>query len=513
MAACVSTGPIGAPATLPLPRRQTTRRRCLVLGLLAAFASPVATQGQDWSQWRGTRHGYSVAPRPLRPSLPPEGLRPLWINLDEQNQLKNAGWSSPIVAGDSVYLSTHTKRRRPSARLEASKYPYLPPEQRTGMSDPEYAEYERKRREEQESRSQSFVFEEHVICYDAETGVQRWSQTFPSVYTRFLQSSTPAVAEDRLLMHAAGRLARCLDRHTGKLLWETRLPGEFRDEFYPSSFCLWGKRAFVICNELFALDTERGEILWRSGPDTAGDSHSSPVVWETPQRTFVLANLNRNQTDCFDARTGQHCWEVPSGSGHSTPVIQGNLLLTYGPSRKSGLRCYELKAEGPELRWMFRSLSDPGSSPVVAADRCFVQGGRRLAAVDLSTGRSVWTTNLSIARPRYTSLIAIGEQVYYGYDGLLCFSSTASEFQPLYDAKIDATGLLAETRQFRAWLDMDNLERTAEGQREAEQIWRDKFDRAGPLPCSTPAASSGKLYVRLKNGIACYNLELPGTAE
>ena len=76
---------------------------------------------------------------------------------------------------------------------------------------------------------------------------------------------------------------------------------------------------------------------------------------------------------------------------------------------------------------------------------------------------------------------------------------------PFMQAKINRDGVLANESDFRNTLGIDELEKTAEGQIEAEVILRKEFSN-GPLVCTTPAISDGFMFVRLKRGIACYDL-------
>jgi len=55
-------------------------------------------------------------------------------------------------------------------------------------------------------------------------------------------------------------------------------------------------------------------------------------------------------------------------------------------------------------------------------------------------------------------------------------------------------------------LNMDELERTAEGQQQALKVWQENIGRHGPLDCASPAIADGMLYVRLKSKLACYDL-------
>jgi hypothetical protein len=55
-------------------------------------------------------------------------------------------------------------------------------------------------------------------------------------------------------------------------------------------------------------------------------------------------------------------------------------------------------------------------------------------------------------------------------------------------------------------LSIDELERTPEGQKEAEQLWRTAFSRNRSLACSSPALADGKLYLRTQTGLICFGL-------
>ena len=241
--------------------------------------------------------------------------------------------------------------------------------------------------------------------------------------------------------------------------------------------------------------------------------HSSPAIYDAGDRKLVLVNAPGGETICVDMRDGKHLWSVDSQAGHSTPLVVGDLLLTYGSSRKGGLRCFKLSPKGAEHQWTYQRVADSGSCPVVVDGHVYVQGERRLACVDLETGVDQWMTDLDISRPRYTSLVAADGKVVYAFDGVLCFAADPEEFKQLMNAKIDANGLLAEEAAFRKQLKMDELEKTAEGQKQAERIWRDKFNNAGTLACSSPAIADGRLYLRLQNGVVCYDLRVEATAQ
>jgi hypothetical protein len=77
----------------------------------------------------------------------------------------------------------------------------------------------------------------------------------------------------------------------------------------------------------------------------------------------------------------------------------------------------------------------------------------------------------------------------------------ADKFQPIYDAEIDSTGSLIAAEDLRKKLQLDQLESGA-----AEKTWQQQAIQSGPLACSTPAFSDGRLVIRLRNALVCYDL-------
>ena len=45
-----------------------------------------------------------------------------------------------------------------------------------------------------------------------------------------------------------------------------------------------------------------------------------------------------------------------------------------------------------------------------------------------------------------------------------------------------------------------------DGQEISEKLWQQKAIKSGPLACSTPAVSDGRIVLRLRNAVACYDL-------
>lgn len=472
--------------------------------LAACLLLAGSVHAADWNQWRGAnRDGVDHNSPALIKELPAEGLKPLWIS-EPIPSARSGGWGSPVIANDVVYLFAHIKEKVGEAPKK--KYPYLSPEKRVGMTQAEYAEYERKRRDEDELIAKAYAFREVVYAISSKTGKTIWTNKSESVYTRFPQSGSPIVLDGRLYFLGAGRHARCIDAKTGDNIWKTPLPGEFRDEFYQASIAIADGVALVMATTLFGLDCESGDIIWEGDENATKGSHSSPVVWTHQDKNFGIVNTNGGNTICFVPKTGEILWTAKTESGRATPIIVGDRLITYGSSRKQGMRCFEMSPSGATEHWKFQGTADKGSSPVVFNGNVFVQGEKRLACVSLEDGTPQWQTTLDLAKPQYTSLIAAGGRVFYAYKGLLVFEATGDEFKPLIDAKMDESKLLGTEKLFRKKLGLDEIEKEDNGLEKAMRLYQKAIGKHGPLECATPAISDGKIYMRLKDSVACYDL-------
>lgn len=480
--------------------------RLLVLGQVACGLAilSVTASGEDWNQWRGpTRTGALSSSPPLISELPAAGLRPLWVSEPIQGA-RQGGWGSPVVAGDGVFLFAHEREK--VKELPPPKYPYLAEDKRGGMSAAEWAEYERHRRDEDQERSKAFAFREHVYRFDANTGKVVWHHRSDSVYTRFPQSGSPTVADGCLYVLGAGRNLYCLDAASGVELWSRRLPGDFRDEYFQSSVLVEGDVAVVVVGHPFGIHARTGELLWESDPRQLVGTHSSPVIWHSQSSPRVIINLAGGKTACLELTTGRELWRVQSECGLATPIVIGDRLLTYGNSRQKGLRCFRLTETGAEELWRFHGTQDKGGSPVVMGEFVYVQGERRLACVNLESGRAEWSANLDLATPQYTSLIAADGKVFYAYDGLTGFHATPDGFEPFLQARFNKDGLMASDETHRRLLNLDEIESQPNGQEQALRIMEREVNRHGPLKCSTPAIAEGRLYIRGANTLLCYDL-------
>ena len=495
-------------------RLSVFNRTFLMNGVVAAVMLHSGAFAGDWSQWRGSnRNGVDSDSPTLIRKLPAEGQPAAWISPTIRSG-GNGGWGSPAVTGGRVYLFVHTREPKPGLKLPDPRYPALSDEKKKEFGEKALQEYERHRHlEERERRRISHDVVETVYCFDADTGEGLWTNDRPSQFTEFSHSGTPAVVDGRLYILGAGGVARAIDAVNGRDLWQTQLPGDFTESYHMSSFAVAEGVAAVLAGHLFGLDAETGAVRWQGEPQRTSGSHSSPVVWDSPEGPLFIINVAGQDTTCVVPRDGREVWRVKSEAELSTPVVVGSKLLTLGNSRKKGLRCFQMNSEGAELLWTFTGVADKGSSPVVVGDSVFVQGEQRLACVDLQTGKANWQHELDLQNPQYTSLAAADGKIFYTYGCVLCFAADSSEFKPLFDGRIDRDGRLAEIATFQKLAGLDQAGADANQREQAERKLQQRLNGQGPLECASPALDDGRLYVRLPRGVACFDLRAASAGQ
>ena len=420
---------------------------------------------------------------------------PLWKSETFKSGF-DGGWSCPIVADGNVYLFSHYRNQIEGTKIPKREFPYLSPDKRGHLTPAEYQDYEVNRRNEDEAASEFYEYTERIFAFDADSGETKWTNEKKSTFTRFLQSSTPTYENHRLYVIGAPRTVRCIDTRTSKSLWETRLPGDFRDEFFMSSPSINGDVLAVFANELYGLDKNTGEILWTK--TEYKNTHSSASAF----KNCFIVNAGDNQTRCIDAKTGDERWAVQTYAKLSTPIIRDNLLITYGASRKGGVRAYQISPEAGKELWVNTESADQGCSPVLAGDHLYVMGERQLSCINLKTGERTWKEMLQVAKPRYTSIVAMDNKLFYPWEGLLAFHADPTAFSPIFVGKMDQAGLLDSREAHWKRLGFDEAPDPAK----AREQFRKKVESQGPVNCTNAAISDGRIFLRRKDHVICYDL-------
>jgi outer membrane protein assembly factor BamB len=296
-----------------------------------------------------------------------------------------------------------------------------------------------------------------VLCLDAATGATVWKHAVEGRATDFGSSSTPCLAGGRCYVSAA-KGVYCLDAATGAELW--RAATQANDN--SSSFLVLDGIAIVQAGEMYGFDAATGALRWKQ-PTIKGNSPSASY-WQHGGKTYLITTGAPNLS-CVDPQTGAVLWTTPNNTVASATVA-GDVAVVCNTPAKTGLSAYRLSLTGAELLWSVE-MGDRGVSPLISGGYVYAVGGQRVAmrCVDLQTGATRW------------------EQPFGSAD---------------YSSPVLADGKLVAVLDNGGSLRL--IEATPDQYRELAKTPM-KITRF-----TTPAVSDGRVYVRLVDAVACYDL-------
>jgi len=326
----------------------------------------------NWPQFRGPRGSGQADVR----QLPAE-----WgdkKNLAWKVAIPGDGWSSPIVWGERLFLTTAVE----------------------------------------EKAEEMFRWEVH--CLDALTGKTRWKHLAGrgkapiAIHTNnTFASETPATDGKRLYAYFGMKGLFCCDMD-GKPLWTKDL-GVFPtvdDMGTASSPALAEGRLFILCDNakspfLAAFKAETGEEIWRKQRPSKS-SWSSPFIWRNKQRTELVA-CGSGVIQSFDPATGKLFWSISGLQGKFTATPVGNDDLLYAGSASAfdegPLFAVKAGASGeltlPKgngstegIAWS-RPRSGPGTaSPLLNGEQIYVFNRGFVLCFDARTGDKLYKERL-----------------------------------------------------------------------------------------------------------------------
>lgn len=265
---------------------QTTERRrvrrcqpagipaLLLAAVLFAAVPPGAGATDNWPQFRGPdTRGVAEGP-PLPPDQWSAGPPPQ--NIAWQADIPGRGWSSPVVWGNRIFLTTAVAEGETE---EPKKGLYFGGER----PDPP-----------------DLVHRWMVLCLDLESGGRLWERTvhegkppMPRHIKNSYASETPATDGERVYAYFGNLGLWCLDLD-GNVVWTKEMePRRTRFNWGTAASPVLHEDRLYIVNDnedesfLLALDKKTGEAVWRV-PRAEKSNWSTPYVWVNEQRTEIV---------------------------------------------------------------------------------------------------------------------------------------------------------------------------------------------------------------------------------
>ncbi len=320
----------------------------------------------DWPRWRGPQDdGMARGDAPLEWS---DTKNIVW-----KAAIPGRGHSSPVIWGDKIFVTTAVAAEAAAAPAAPSP-PGAPPGPGRkggggGAGGGAGADREHK-----------FV----VLCLDRRTGKVLWERVAKTAtpqegyhgrYGSFA-SNSPVTDGRHVYAFFGSRGIYCYDLE-GKLAWQKDFPAmRMRNAFGEgSATVLDGDGLYLKFDQeqgsyLVALDKHTGKELWRVDRDEQSSWSAPLVVTHGGRRQVVVSASNRVRS--YDAATGKLIWET-SGLGSNVipaPVRLGEVVYTMSGHREPNLLAIRLGREGDltgtdAIAWTSNRGNSYSASPVL----------------------------------------------------------------------------------------------------------------------------------------------------
>lgn len=383
--------------------------RNTLLSILAILPT-AAFAGDNWPQFRGPRGaGHSDA----------RGLPLRWSEMENirwKTAIHGKGWSSPVVWGEQVWLTT--------APPDGKELCGVCVDRRSGKIVHDLP---------------IFAVEKPAFCHAFNSHA----------------SPTPAIEEGRVYLHFGSAGTACVDTAAGKTLWSRR---DFPCDHWRgpgSSPILHGDLLYLTFDGydrqyVVALDKKTGKTIWKKDRsidygNTDGDgkkAYGTPAAIEIGGTT-QLVSPSAVGTLAYDPLTGAEIWKVQHGGMNvAQPPLFGNGLL-YLCTGDGGFRLYALRPDGQgdltksNVAWTCNRNAPSRCGPLLVGDLLFFNNEQGMVScLEAKTGKSIWTERL---KGKFSSspLHAEGRLYFLSEDGPTFVVAADRAFQLLATNALD----------------------------------------------------------------------------
>ena len=369
-----------------------------------------AEERASWREFRGNQ-GNGLAADAKLPTHWSDTENVRW-----KTPIHGRGWSSPVVDGHQIWLTTATE---------------------DGMKM-------------------------YAVCVDLETGrIQHDKLLFENSHvqpdfhvTNTYASPTPVLDDECVYVSFGAYGTACLNRQTAEVLWQRRdLPcnhyrGAGSSPILVDQLLIFHMDGFDY-QYAIALDRQTGDTVWQAHRDIDygtedGDQHkaySTPIVIEVAGQKQLISPASKSCL-ALNPQTGEEIWRVRYDE-HSTtvrPLFDGRRIYLSTGFSKAKLICVRVDGSGDvtdtHVEWQQAQGIGCKPSPVLVGQRLFdITDDGIISRIDLLSGEVQWRKRLG--GKFSASLLATQDALYaFDHDGQAYVFTVADEPQLISENKL-----------------------------------------------------------------------------
>jgi outer membrane protein assembly factor BamB len=325
--------------------------------------------GENWPDWRGpSNDGCSDA----------VGLPLTWSeteNIKWKTPIHDQGWSTPVIWGDQIWLTTATE--------DGHKF--------------------------------------YALCVDFNSGkVIRDIKVFDCAKPQgkhalnSYATPSPVIEEGRVYVHYGTFGTACIDTRNGKVLWRwdeihcDHIQGPASSPFLFENLLILHLEGSDVQN-IVALDKMTGKMVWKAerpkehytGNPLYYKAYITPIIIRVNGKPQLISNGSK-VCQAFDPYTGVEIWRVVYGgdSTISRPIFGDDLVYVNSGWEEESAELWAVKPDGvgdvtdSKVVWKIVQHIPIESSPLFADDMIFAIDDRGTASCfDGKTGAVNWQEN------------------------------------------------------------------------------------------------------------------------
>lgn len=367
-----------------------------------------SVQAADWTEFRGpTGQGHGTA----------QNLPTKWSQTDNvlwKTPIEGLGWSSPVVLGNQVFLTTSVSK--------------------DGAFAPE-----------QSLRAVCLKLDDGSVQWDIEVFQQKSvSKDVDRVHNKNSQASPTPITDGKFVyVHFGTRGTACLSLD-GKIVWSNQdlkynpVHGNGGSPVLHENLlivsCDGGDRGYIT-----ALDRATGTTKWQT--DRSVSKLTKKFAFGTPLLIEVngqkqLISQGAGAVYGYDPATGQEIWQARYGDGYSViprPVYAHGLLFVGTGYDSAKMIAVDPTGKGDvtetHIKWTLTRGAPHTPSPIVVGDHVYIVSDKGIATcLNAVTGETMWQERFG-GNYSASPLYADGKIYFQSEEGVSTIIAPGATFQ------------------------------------------------------------------------------------
>jgi outer membrane protein assembly factor BamB len=373
-----------------------------VLVLVTALAQ---TEARDWPEFRGpTGQGISDE----------RGLPLNWSetkNVRWKVPIPGRGWSSPVIRGDRIWLTTATDEGKSLRAIAIDR------------------------------NSGAIIQNIEVFRVKGPGAINpKNSQASP----------TPVLEGDLVYLHFGAWGTACITE-AGEIVWKTRLEYDNGQHGPGGSPVIYDNLLIVSCDGqdiqyVVALDKMTGKVRWKKTRQ-GFQAYTTPLIIRLAGGDQVVSP-GAFRAVAYDPSSGKELWQVRYGEGFSNvprPVFGGGLVYVCTGFQEPSLLAVRVDGHGDVTRshiaWSLKRGAPLTPSPLLVGDELYIVNDSGIATcVDARTGQELWRARLG-GNHSASPIFADGRIYFLSEEGQSAVIAPGKQFQLLATNQLDGETL------------------------------------------------------------------------